>query len=232
MSELLLIATPIGNLKDITERAKIELASVDFILCEDTRTTAKLLSHYGISTPTRSYHLHNEHKITSDIISILQSGKRIALVSDAGMPGISDPGFLLVRKAHQNGVKVSVLPGANAVLTALTASGLPSDRFIFEGFLPPKKGRKKRIESWIDEERTVILYESVHRIEKLLEEIQINLGDERFIAVCRELTKYFEEIIRGRLADVKLQCEQHSHLKGEFVVIIAGCNYTEEGDSI
>ena len=225
---LYLVATPIGNLGDISFRAVETLKSVELIFCEDTRTSSKLLHHYGISTPTQAYHLHNEHQRTSSILDLVEAGKTIALISDAGMPGISDPGFLLVREAQQRGITVQVIPGANAVLTALTVSGLPSDRFVFEGFLPPKKGRKKKVESWIEEERTVIIYESVHRILKLLKELEEYLQSERIIAVTRELTKTFEEVIRGPIAQVKQACEEHKNLKGELVVVIGGCEYKED----
>ncbi len=225
MSTLFLVATPIGNLADMSYRAIEVLKSADLILCEDTRTSARLLQEYGISTPTQSYHLHNEHQRTHQIIDWVEGGRSIALISDAGTPGISDPGFLLVREAQNRGVQVVAVPGASAVLTALVLSGLPSDRFIFEGFLPPKKGRKKRIESWIDEERTIVIYESVHRINKLLEELHEYLQPERVIAVTRELTKTFEEVIRGTIPEVKARCEQHENLKGEFVVVIAGKDF-------
>src|SRR5690606_21822036 len=153
------------------------------ILCEDTRTSSRLLQEYGITTLKQSYHLHNEHKRTQQIIDWIEAGKSIAIISDAGTPGISDPGFLLVREAQERGIRVDSIPGASAVITALVLSGLPSDRFIFEGFLPPKKGRKKRVESWIDEERTIVVYESVHRINKLLEEMHTYLQPERKVAV-------------------------------------------------
>ena len=227
MSALFLVATPIGNLGDMSYRAVETLKSVDVVFCEDTRTSMRLFQHYGISTKTQSYGLHNEHQRTNSILDWIEAGKSIALISDAGMPGVSDPGFLLVREAQKRNVKVIVVPGANAVLTAVTLSGLPSDRFIFEGFLPPKKGRKKRIESWIEEDRTIIVYESVHRIRKLLEELNEYLQAERIIAVTRELTKTFEEVIRGSIPEVKAVCDTHENLKGEFVVVIAGKDYTD-----
>lgn len=227
MATLYLVATPIGNLGDMSFRAVETLKSVDVIFCEDTRTSARLFQEYGISTKAQSYGLHNEHQKTAQILDWIEAGKNIALISDAGMPGISDPGFLLVRDAQKRGVPVRVIPGANAVLTALTLSGLPSDRFIFEGFLPPKKGRNKRIQSWIEEERTIVIYESVHRIHKLLEELSEHLQPERIVAVTRELTKTFEEVIRGTISEVKTICEQHETLKGEFVVVIGGKDFTD-----
>lgn len=227
MSTLYLVATPIGNLGDMSYRAVEVLKSVDVVFCEDTRTSGKLFQHYGITTNKQSYHLHNEHQRTGQIVDRVEAGQSVALVSDAGMPGVSDPGFLVVREAQKRNINVQIIPGANAVLTGLTLSGLPSDRFVFEGFLPPKKGRKKRIESWIEEDKTIILYESVHRILKLLEELSTLLQPTRIIAVTRELTKTFEESIRGTIPEVKAICEAHENLKGEFVVIIAGCDYTE-----
>ncbi|TNE72415.1 16S rRNA (cytidine(1402)-2'-O)-methyltransferase [bacterium] len=225
MSILYFVATPIGNLGDISFRAVETLKNVDLILCEDTRTSARLLQEYGISTPTQSYHLHNEHQRTQQIIDWVEGGKQIALISDAGTPGISDPGFLLVREAQERGIRVEAIPGASAVLTALVLSGLPSDRFIFEGFLPPKKGRKKRVESWLEEERTIVIYESVHRIHKLLDEMAEYLQADRKLAVTRELTKTFQEVIRGTITEVKAICETHENLKGEFVVVLAGKDF-------
>ena len=171
MSTLYIIPTPIGNLADVTHRAVEYLKHADQIACEDTRTSKVLLNHYGIDKPLLSFHQHNEHRRVNHLISLIKSGVNLALITDAGMPGISDPGFLLIRKAHQEGLKVVTLPGPDAATTALVASGLPSDRYIFEGFLPQKKGRKTRIARFNDEERTIILYESPHRIVKLINEL-------------------------------------------------------------
>lgn len=220
MAKLFLVPTPIGNLGDITYRAIDVLKQVSMILAEDTRVTKKLLSHYEISTPLRSYHQHNEHKIIDDLVTKLQIGNEMALVSDAGTPGISDPGFLLVRKCKEAGIDVECLPGATALIPALVNSGIPSDRFYFEGFLPPKKGRKTRIETLLNFDKTVVLYESTHRILKLLKEVN-ELVPTRQISVSRELTKKFEENVQGT-AQQLLQHFENGSTKGEFVVVIQG----------
>lgn len=224
---LYIVATPIGNSEDLSLRAIDTLKNVDLIACEDTRTSSKLLQKYGITTPKTSLHLHNEHKKADVLITLIQSGKTVAVITDAGTPGISDPGFLIVNKARKAHIPLTVLPGADAVTTALILSGFPSDRYCFEGFLPHKKGRLSRMESWINEERTIIVYESVHRIIKFLEQAEQALGSDRLCAVCREMTKQFEEVIRGTIKDVKERCQAHTHLKGEFVIVIAKAGYTE-----
>src|SRR5690554_5293830 len=195
MSKLYLVPTPIGNLQDFTYRAVEVLNTVDLILAEDTRTSSKLLKHYNISKPLTAFHQHNEHKSLDKIIDKLNSGETFALVSDAGTPGISDPGFLLVRACMEADIQVECLPGATALIPALVKSGLPSDRFVFEGFLPHKKGRKTRIESFIDEQRTIVLYESPYRLLKTLEQLAEALGPDRKASVSRELTKMHEETI-------------------------------------
>ncbi len=218
-AQLYIVPTPIGNLADITFRAITVLNEVDLILAEDTRTTGKLLHHYEVKTKQRSFHIHNEHKIVSAIIQDLLAGTRMALVSDAGTPGISDPGYLLVRAALENDIRMESLPGATAFVPALVNSGFPTDRFCFEGFLPNKKGRKTRIESFKEEERTIVLYESPHRLLKLLDQLEEVLGLERRISVSRELTKLHEETITGEIPEVKEHFNQNT-IKGEFVVVI------------
>ncbi|SMO50706.1 16S rRNA (cytidine(1402)-2'-O)-methyltransferase [Fodinibius sediminis] len=227
MSTLYIVATPIGNLKDISERAAEVLESVSYIACEDTRTSGVLLNHLGINTPTFAFHQHNEHQKVNHLINILDARQQVALISDAGMPGISDPGFLAVRAAHQAGHSVSVIPGPDAATTALVASGLPCDKYVFEGFLPPRKGRQKQLKRLIEEERSVVLYESPHRLIKLLTELRNYMGDQRMIAVCRELTKKFEEIIRGSVKSVYDRFELRDEIKGEIVVVIAPKDYSE-----
>ncbi len=214
---LYLIATPIGNLGDITIRALETLKTVDLILCEDTRHSLRLLSHYGIEKPLKSYHSYNEFRTAPKLIEQLVSGKNFALITDAGTPGISDPAFYLLRAALEAGIEVIPLPGASACITALTVSGLPMDRFCFEGFLPVKKGRKKRFTQLKDEQRTMVLYEAPHRIKDTLEEILIYLGDRR-ICLGRELTKSYEEFIRGKVSEVKDKIV----VKGEFTIVIEG----------
>jgi len=227
VATLFIVATPIGNLDDFSTRAVKTLSAVDFIACEDTRTSSVLLQKYQIQKPTFSFHQHNEHAKVNKVLEILGNGHDIALISDAGMPGISDPGFLAVRAAHQNGHKVTVIPGASAVITALVASGLPSDRFVFEGFLPPKKGRKTRIESLADEERTIVLYESPYRIQKLIKQLIPVFGEDRMAALTRELTKKFEEVIRGTLSEINDQIADNKKIKGEITLVIAGKGYSE-----
>lgn len=220
MSCLYIIPTPIGNLKDITLRALETLKEVDVILAEDTRTTNHLLKHYEITTKTKAYHQHNEHTLTSKVIEdIAHSENGFALVSDAGTPGISDPGYLLIRECIKKNIKIVSLPGSTALIPALTQSGFPCDRFIFEGFLPHKKGRKKKLQTLKEEKRTIILYESPHRILKLLKELDEYLDNERLVSVSRELTKIYEETIIGTPKEVA-QKFTIKKPKGEFVVVI------------
>jgi 16S rRNA (cytidine1402-2'-O)-methyltransferase len=221
MEGLWLVPTPIGNLGDITLRALNVLGAVDLILAEDTRTTAKLLKHYDVDTPMRSFHMHNEHKSVAKIVSELAAGGCIALVSDAGSPGVSDPGFLLVRACLAAEIHVQALPGATALIPALTLSGLPSERFVFEGFLPPKKGRQKRLTALAEEIRTIVLYESPHRIVKTLGQLAEHLGENREATVSRELTKMFEETVRGSLKTLIDHFTQ-TPPKGEFVIVVEG----------
>lgn len=221
MSRLFVVPTPIGNLEDITLRALRILKEVDLILAEDTRTTSKLLRHYEISKPMMAYHLHNEHKILEKIIEKLKSGETIALVSDAGTPSISDPGFLVVRECVANDIPVECLPGASAVIVALVNSGLPSDRFCFEGFLPQKKGRQTKIQNLVEETRTMIFYESPHRLVKALEQFIEHFGPERRVCVSRELSKIYEENVRGTLEEV-LTYFKAKEVKGEIVIVLEG----------
>lgn len=221
MSKLYLIPTPIGNLEDITLRAKRILSEVDLVLAEDTRKTGFLLKHLEISKPIRSHHKFNEHKALQSVIEQLLSGATIGLVTDAGTPGISDPGFLLLRECIRNNIEVETLPGATAFVPALVNSGLPSDRFVFEGFLPPKKGRQKRLQELQEEQRTIVLYESPYRLLKTLEDLKIHLGEERNAAVSRELTKLHEENVRGTLASLIMHFTNRPP-KGEFVLIVQG----------
>ncbi|MCR5191995.1 MAG: 16S rRNA (cytidine(1402)-2'-O)-methyltransferase [Bacteroidales bacterium] len=216
-----LVPTPVGNLGDITYRAVEVLKSVDLILAEDTRTSRVLMQHYGIETPLQSYHIFNEHQIVQRIVEKLLTGVSIAVVTDAGTPGISDPGFLLVREAIKAGIDVECLPGATAFVPALVDSGLPCDRFVFEGFLPHKKGRQTAIQRLAEENRTMIIYESPFRLVKLLEQLIETLGEERQVSVSREISKLHAETARGTLREV------HDHfaakeVKGEIVVILAG----------
>lgn len=219
--KLYLIPSPIGNLGDITYRAVAVLQSADAILCEDTRTSGVLLRHYGIRKPLVPYHLHNEHKAMAYLVGRLQSGETLALITDAGTPGISDPGFLLVRECTREGVAVECLPGATAFVPALIQSGLPANAFVFEGFLPVKKGRQTAMKRLAEEERTVILYESPHRLVKTLRELAAHCGEARPAAVCRELTKLFEETRRGTLAELSAHYEA-TLPKGEIVLILGG----------
>ena len=221
MSHLYLVPGPIGNLGDITYRAVETLQLVDVILCEDTRTSSVLLKHYGIQKTLWSYHLHNEHKVLDQLIAQLQSGKKIALLSDAGTPGISDPGFLLVRACKQQGIPVTCLPGATAFVPALVQSGIPCNNFIFEGFIPLKKGRQTFFQGLVEEKRTVVIYESPHRLIKTLSELQTFIGDERLVAVCRELTKMFEETKVATLSELIPYFETKG-VKGEIAIVIAG----------
>jgi 16S rRNA (cytidine1402-2'-O)-methyltransferase len=227
LSTLYIVATPIGNLGDFSTRAAETLQAVDYIACEDTRTSGRLFQKFGIDKPTFSFHQHNEHKKVEHVLNILEANQDIALVSDAGMPGISDPGFLAIRAAKQAGHQVIVIPGPDAATTALIASGLPSDRYIFEGFLPHKKGRQKRLKLLAEEERTIVLYESPNRLVKLITEIEEYFGSDRIMAVARELTKAFEEVIRDSVSEIKSEFESRDSIKGEIVVIISGKGYSE-----
>lgn len=218
---LILVPTPIGNLDDITLRAIKALQQVDIILAEDTRNTLNLLKHLGISKTLQSYHAFNEHKTLASIIKQLKKDAKMALVTDAGTPAISDPGFLLVRECIKNDIKVECLPGPTAFVPALVNSGLPSDRFTFEGFLPHKKGRQTRIESLREEERTMIFYESPHRLIKTLEQFKEIFGDERQASVSRELTKVFEETVRGTFSEIIANFADRT-IKGEIVIVVAG----------
>jgi len=219
--KLFLVPTPIGNLEDMTFRAIRILKEADVILAEDTRTSAPLLKHFGIDKKAWSHHQHNEHQASSEIIRILKEGKKVALISDAGTPAISDPGFFLVREVLKEDIAVECLPGATAFVPALVNSGLPCDAFVFEGFLPVKKGRQTRMKKLAEEERTIILYESPHRLLKTLEEFAGYFGGERQASVSRELTKMYEETVRGTILEIKSHFENNI-LKGEFVICIAG----------
>lgn len=221
MSTLYLVPTPIGNLEDITLRALRILKEADLILCEDTRTSSKLLQHYDIRRPVQSHHQHNEHRTVEDIASRIESGQTVALITDAGTPGISDPGFLLVRACVKAGVHVECLPGATAFVPALVQSGLPCDQFVFAGFLPQKKGRQTRLRELAAQDRTVVLYESPFRLVKALGELAEHFGENRRSAVCRELTKMFEETFRGTLAQAKAHFEAKT-VKGEIVIVVSG----------
>tara|TARA_B110001454_G_scaffold174944_1_gene166576 strand:+ start:343 stop:1020 length:678 start_codon:yes stop_codon:yes gene_type:complete len=221
MSKLVIIPTPIGNLEDITLRSILLLKEVDLILAEDTRTSKKLLNHFKVQTPIFSFHQHNEHKTLNKWIAKLKEGETIALISDAGTPGISDPGFLLVRECLKREIKVECLPGATAFVPALVISGLPLEKFIFEGFLPVKKGRQTRLKLLADEERTMVFYESPHRIVKTLIQFCDFFGEERLVSVSRELTKMYEETKRGSMNDV-LHYFQEKKPKGEFVIVVEG----------
>ena len=221
IGKLYLVPTPIGNLEDMSFRAVRILKEVDFILAEDTRTSAPLLKHFGIDKKLFSHHQHNEHKSVTEVIRFLKEGKQIALISDAGTPAISDPGFLLVREAIRNDLPIECLPGATAFVPALVNSGLSADRFTFEGFLPVKKGRQTRMKELVEESRTMIFYESPHRLLKTLDEFAIHFGSERKASVSRELTKLFEETKRGPLEEIKQHFETHT-LKGEIVICVAG----------
>ncbi len=218
---LYLIPTPIGNLADITFRAVETLGSVDLIACEDTRSSGILLSHYGIGTPTISYHNHNERSRAPQLIERMKAGQRIALISDAGSPGLSDPSFYLVRQCWEESIPVQALPGPTALIPALTASGLPSDRFVFEGFLPARKGRKQRLEAIQSEIRTVVLYESPHRLIRTLNDLLDAVGKHRMGTVAREISKKFEEIHRGDLDHLLQFYQKKSTIKGEFVIILS-----------
>ncbi len=220
--KLFIVPTPVGNLKDMTFRGIEVLQSVDLILAEDTRTSGKLLKHFDITTPQRSYHQFNEHKIVDNLIDQLQQGSRFALISDAGTPGISDPGYLIVHKAIEKGILIETLPGATAFVPALINSGLPSERFVFEGFLPVKKGRKTRLENLQNEKRTMIFYESPHKLLKTLQDFITYFGADRKVSVSREISKIYEENIRGNLSDVLNQLKEKPKIKGELVIVLSG----------
>lgn len=217
---LVIIPTPIGNLEDITARALRLLGEADLILCEDTRTSGVLLKHYGIQNPLQSYHKFNEHQQTQRLVDLIAGGKTIALISDAGTPGISDPGFLLARACAEAGLPLECLPGATAFVPALVTSGLPCDRFVFEGFLPQKKGRQTRLKELASESRTLVFYESPYRIVKTLEELAVYCGD-RQASVSREISKKFEETRRGSLTELAAHFKKTTP-KGEFVLVLAG----------
>ena len=221
MAKLYIVPTPIGNLDDITLRAVDVLCEVDFILAEDTRTTSFLLRHLGIEKKLHSHHKFNEHATVKMVAGSIAAGRNAALVSDAGTPGISDPGFLLVRTCVEAGIEVETLPGATALVPALVQSGFPCDRFCFEGFLPQKKGRAKQLQSLADEERTMVFYESPYRVVKCLEQFAEVFGSERRVSVSRELTKKFEQTVRGTVAEV-LEHFRTTEPKGEFVIVLAG----------
>jgi len=218
---LYLVPTPLGNLKDMTFRGIEVLQTVDVILCEDTRTSSKLLQHYQIQKPLSPYHQHNEHKIVEHLVDQLKGGKTFALITDAGTPGISDPAFLLVRECIKEGIKVECLPGATAFVPALVNSGIPTNRFVFEGFLPLKKGRQTMLKELAVEPRTIILYESPMRLVKTLKELAVYFGADRLASVSRELTKMFEENKQGTLAELAVYFESKS-VKGEIVIVVAG----------
>lgn len=220
-TSLYLVPTPIGNLGDITLRGLEVLKSVNVILAEDTRTSGTLLKHYEIAKPLQSFHIFNEHKTLSGLIKRMQDGETMALITDAGTPGISDPGFLLVRECLKSGLKVESLPGATALIPALVNSGFPTDRFAFEGFLPHKKGRQTLLKKLVEEDRTIILYESPHRLVKALEQIVEFFGGERMVSVSRELTKLYEETKTGTVQEV-LEHFKSKEVKGEIVIVIDG----------
>ncbi|MFH1320387.1 MAG: 16S rRNA (cytidine(1402)-2'-O)-methyltransferase [Bacteroidota bacterium] len=221
MSKLYLVPTPIGNLEDITLRALRILKEANLILAEDTRHTGRLLKNYGIDTKMASHHLFNEHKTVKQIAQRIVGGETIALVTDGGTPGISDPGFLLVRESIKAGIEIECLPGATAFVPALVNSGLPSDRFCFEGFLPHKKGRRKRLEELTGEKRTIIFYESPHRLIKTLTQFSECFGEERRASISRELTKIFEETQRGTLKEL-IENYKNKIIKGEIVIVVEG----------
>ncbi len=221
MSKLFLVPTPIGNLKDMTFRAVEVLKTVDKILAEDTRTSGKLLKHYDIDTPMQSYHMHNEHRMIDGLVKLIAEGATLALISDAGTPGISDPGFLIVRACIHSGIPVECLPGATAFVPALVSSGLPNDRFCFEGFLPPKKGRQTRLKQIESESKTMIFYEAPHKLVKTLNDLISTLGGDRLASISREISKHFETHKRGTLEELKTRFE-HQPPKGEIVIIVSG----------
>ncbi len=222
-TQLYLVPTPIGNLGDITLRALAVLKSVDIVLAEDTRNSGQLLKHLEIKKPMMSFHAFNEHKTVDSVINKLKSGTTMALISDAGTPGISDPGYLLVREALEHNITIETLPGATAFVPALVNSGLPCDRFVFEGFLPPKKGRQTRLKQLQDETRTIIFYESPHRLMKTLSQFEEVFGGDRLASVSRELTKLYEETQNGTMTEI-IEYFKDKKIKGEIVIIVAGKN--------
>ena len=221
MSKLILIPTPIGNLGDITQRAVECIKTVDILLCEDTRRSLKLLNHLKIKKPLKSYHKFNEHLTVEKVINEIQSGLKVGLISDAGTPSISDPGYLIVKMCIDNNIEVECLPGPTALIPALAVSGLPSERFVFEGFLPVKKGRKTRLEELSNEKRTIIFYESPYKLYKTLQDFSNSFGSDREISISKELTKIFESTTRGRIKDLMPEYE-NKKLKGEFVIVVKG----------
>ncbi len=221
MAKLYIVPTPIGNLEDITLRSINVLIDSDLVLCEDTRRSKILMSHYKINTQLKSFHKFNEHKEVDSIVDQIKEGKKISLISDAGTPGISDPGFLIVRTCIESEIEIECLPGATAFVPALINSGIPSDKFVFEGFLPVKKGRKTRLETLSNEERTMIFYESPHKILKTLNDFKLNFGLERKISISRELTKVYEENIRGTVEEV-ISFFGDKKIKGEIVIVVEG----------
>ncbi len=223
MGILYVVPTPVGNMEDMTLRAIRILKEADLVLAEDTRTSGILLKHFEIKNQLMSHHKFNEHGTSAGIVERLRAGATIALISDAGTPGISDPGFYLVREAVNAGVEVQCLPGATAMIPALVSSGLPCDRFCFEGFLPQKKGRQSRIKALADEQRTMVFYESPYRVVKLLEQLAEVFGNERRVSACREISKVHEESVRGTLAEVTAHFKENEP-RGEFVVVVAGKN--------
>ena len=230
MGTLYIVPTPVGNMEDMTFRAIRILKEADLILAEDTRTSGILLKHYEIKNTLLSHHKFNEHGTSAGIVNRLLAGENVALISDAGTPGISDTGFFLVREAVRAGVEVQCLPGATAFVPALVASGLPCDRFAFEGFLPQKKGRQTKLQSLVGEERTMIFYESPYRLLKTLQQFAEVYGEERQVSVCREISKIHEESVRGSLAEVIAHFKEKEP-KGEIVIILAGCESNKEHQS-
>lgn len=220
MSTLSIVSTPIGNLSDITFRSIEVLKSVDIILAEDTRTSSKLLKHYKISAKVDSFHMYNEHKKLNSIIKKIKAGTSMALISDSGTPGISDPGFLLVRECIKNGINVECLPGPTALIPALILSGMPSEKFAFEGFLPVKKGRTKRLNELSNENRTLIFYESPHRINKTLNDLSLIFGDTKKISISREISKKYENTFRGTISE-SIEFYNNNKPKGEFVIVLS-----------
>ena len=218
---LSIVPTPIGNLNDITYRAIKVLKDSDIILCEDTRISKRLLDKYSIDKPLYSYHIHNEHKVVEKYIQYIISGKKVSLISDAGTPGISDPGYLIIRESVKKNIEIDCLPGPTAFIPALINSGISSDKFVFEGFLPKKKGRMSRIEFLKEEKRSIIIYESPHRIKRLIEELKAVFGGQRLVSISRELSKIHQENIRGTLDEVDKNLKS-KNIKGELILIING----------
>ncbi len=219
--KLYLVPTPIGNLKDMTFRAVEILKESDVVLAEDTRNSGILLKHYEISSPMRSYHMHNEHQATEDIIRQLKDGQTISIITDAGTPGISDPGYLLAKECVANDIKIECLPGATAFVPALVVSGLPNNEFTFIGFLPVKKGRKTKLDSLVEEKKTMVFYESPHKIGRTLKDLAETFGNERKASLSREISKKFEETLRGSLIELAEIAEKRN-LKGEMVLVVEG----------